>query len=282
MNNIIVCSLASGSNGNAYYIEADNMAILVDVGISFRRLKNRAMTRQIDLKKIKAVLVTHEHSDHVYGLATLCRQLGIRAYMTRGSFDNMRPKYRPDASVVSIFQSDASFQLGPFTIHSFAKPHDVAEPCSFRVEGNGISVGVFTDIGAVCNSLVQNLSLCHLAFLESNYDEDMLWHGTYSDYLKHRITSGRGHLSNAQSALMVEGLGTTPLHTIFLSHLSQDNNRPDVALAAFAHLAQRFQIKLMSRFEASNVWSVSATQATIVPPKIIIPERLDRVPLPIN
>lgn len=282
MDDVIVCSLASGSNGNIYYIEYRGNAIAVDMGISFKRLKNRAQTRHVDLRKIRAVLVSHEHSDHVYGLAALCRHVGARAYMTRGTFDGMRIKYRPENDKVTLFSPGEPFAVGDFVVHSFVKPHDVEEPCSFRIEVGGVSVGVFTDIGASCQGLEDNLRLCHMAFLESNYDEDMLRAGRYPEYLKRRIVSGLGHLSNVQAADIVRKVRPPRLHTLFLSHISHDNNRPDIALRAFDDLRAIYTVKVMSRDEASDLWRVGPSGSVRLPPVFDIPARLDRVPLSVS
>ncbi len=262
-------------------MEFANSAIVVDVGIGFRNLKNRAMTRNIDLRKIKAVLVSHEHSDHVYGLRTLCKHLNINAYMTAGTYNGLKVKYRPEKDKVKFINIGEPLNLGPFAITSFAKPHDVQEPCSFLISVAGVNIGVFTDIGAPCDGLTDNLAKCHLAFLESNYDEDLLRTGSYPLYLKRRITSGFGHLSNVQSAKIVEEIAPPNLHTIFLSHISENNNRPDIALQAFAHLTDKYLIKVMSRNEASDVWHVSQFSSTVVPHPIAIPKRLDRPQLDI-
>lgn len=282
MDDVIVCSLASGSNGNIYYVEYRGNAIVVDMGISFKRLKNRAQTRHVDLRKIRAVLVSHEHSDHVYGLAALCRHTGAQAYMTRGTFDGMRVKYRPENGNVTFFSPGVPFAVGDFVVHSFVKPHDVEEPCSFRVEVGGVSVGVFTDIGATCDGLEENLRLCHMAFLESNYDEDMLRAGRYPEYLKRRIVSGLGHLSNAQAADIVRKVRPPMLHTLFLSHISHDNNRPDIALRTFGDLCSLYKVKVMSRDEASDLWRVGDSDSVRLPPVFDIPARLDRVPLSVS
>lgn len=282
MEGVKVCSLASGSNGNVYYIECGDEAMVVDVGVSFRKLKNRAMTRHIDIRKIKYVFISHEHSDHVYGLVGLCKQTGARAFMTQGTWDGMRPKYRPETAQTTIIHIGAPVTAGCFTVHSFAKPHDVIEPCSFRVEAGGVSVGVFTDIGAPCAGLDEQLPLCQLVFLESNYDLPLLKAGRYPERLKQRVISGQGHLSNAQAHDIVSRLSPQKLHAIFLSHISRENNRPDIALATFADMADKYLIKVMSRDEASDIWSVTPDGVRLVPPVLILPERLDRVPIRIS
>lgn len=256
--------------------------MVVDVGISFRKLKNRAMTRHVDIRKIKYVFISHEHSDHVYGLAALSRQTGAHVFMTRGTWEGMRDKYRPEPASTTFFKTGEPVVAGPFTVHSFAKPHDVIEPCSFRVEAGGVSIGVFTDIGAPCEGLYEQLPLCQLVFLESNYDLPLLKAGRYPERLKQRVISGKGHLSNAQAHDVVCGVTPLNLHAIFLSHISHENNRPDIALAAFADVADKYLIKVMSRDEASDIWHVTQSGVKLVPPVVVIPERLDRVPLRVS
>ena len=234
------------------------------------------MTRRIDLRKIRWVFISHEHSDHVYGLAGLCSHMDCRAFMTSGTYDNMRPKYRPDDNLITIFRPGDSIQAGPFVVHSFPKPHDVVEPCSFRVEVGDVNVGVFTDIGDDCQGLRQNLSACTMAFMESNYDPDLLAAGPYPQILKDRITCGRGHLSNPLSARIVTEVAPPNLKALFLSHVSEDNNRPDIALQAFASLKDKYLIKVMSRHEASDIWRITDDGLVCEPTMPIIPDRLDR------
>lgn len=265
MSGVRVCSLASGSNGNAYYLESGSTRLLVDAGVSFRRLKARADARRLDLSRVEAIFVSHEHSDHVYGLATLSRRADARVYMTQGTWQGMRPKYQPQTSATQLFKPGDTITRGDFAVHTFGKPHDVFEPCSFRFEANGVSIGVFTDIGAPCPELAEQLALCHLAFFESNYDEAMLWAGSYTPQLKRRITGGRGHLSNAQAATIVAQLpDDAPLHTLLLAHLSGENNTPDLALDAFHRkgLDSHLRIEALSRDQPSPVFLVDELQAT--------------------
>ncbi len=201
--------------------------------------------------------------------------------MTHGTRRGLRSKYTPPTQNIKLFSAGEVISLPPFTIHSFAKPHDVVEPCSFRIEVAGLNIGVFTDIGMPTDELKHHLSLCHLAFLEANYDEQMLINGPYTRELKQRISGGHGHLSNVQSAQIVRQLVAVladelPLHTILLSHISQDNNTPQIALKEFADIAKSKKIMVMSRSEASPVFLLSTTQSTEEPPFYEIPERLDR------
>ncbi len=270
-----ICSIASGSNGNAYYIESGGVAMLVDMGIAYRTFQSRCKSRGIDPKLIKYVFITHEHSDHVRGLPSLCRSTGARAYMTAGTARKCKPFYMPSERVVGI-GCDSVTEVGPFRVTSFSKPHDVAEPCSFRIEAEGLSVGVFTDIGTRCPGLMENLSKCHVAFLESNYDEQMLWSGKYPEILKRRVASDFGHLSNEQAAQIVADADAKQLHTLLLSHLSADNNRPQIALKAFARFGDRYKVLTASRFEASELLTVTDKECIAPQRPIVIPERLDR------
>ena len=281
VNEVRICSLASGSNGNAYYIEYGNEAILVDAGISGKKIFKRAEQRGIDVGKIKAVFVSHEHSDHVRGLHTFCDKTGAKTYMTRGTATAMRPFYMP-AVPPQIIDVDGVTAIGAMNVYSFSKPHDVQEPCSFRVECGDINIGIFTDIGCTCVGLVENLAKCHVAFLESNYDEQMLRSGRYPQQLKERILSDVGHLSNEQAADIVRSTPAPHLHTLILSHLSADNNRPQIALKAFAEFADKIQILTASRYEAGQVFTVTATEAQGPQSRIIFPERLDRAELNIG
>lgn len=280
-NNVKICSLASGSNGNAYYIENGGEAILIDIGISYKQLKNRAKSRGIDLRKLIAAFITHEHSDHVRGLRVMSQNYPFETYMTKGTAHSCRPYYMPERAPKRI-QCGEAVTVGQFKVFCFAKPHDVAEPCSFRIETGGLSIGVFTDIGCACEGLCENLKKCHVAFLESNYDERMLWDGDYPDFLKERIASDCGHLSNKQAADIVEQTNPDNLHTIILSHLSADNNRPSIALKAFAHLTDKYKISTASRYEAGELLTVTDKECYVPQQSIIFPERLDRVELKIK
>ena len=276
LDGVKICSIASGSNGNAYYVEYRDEAIVVDVGVSFRKFFQRMSSRGLDIRKIRAVLISHEHSDHVYGVKGLCHRYQVPAFMSRGTLKGLKIKYRPESGCIKLFETGDTLSVGNFKIHTFAKPHDVEDPCSFRVEVAGVNIGIMTDIGADCQELDTHLSQCHVAFLEANYDEKMLRDGSYPQELKHRIVSGRGHLSNIQSADIVRKLNPPKLHTILLSHISQENNKPELAMAAFEEFKSSRSIRVMSRHEASDLMLVTDSSCKSVPAQIEIPDRLDR------
>jgi len=247
-----VCALASGSNGNCYYIGNEKEAILVDAGIYCKQLLLRMAERNLDAKKVKAVFISHEHHDHICGVRVFCNKLNIPAFYTPGTFNNTSHSNRP--RFFRFIETGKSIQFGDFQIHAFQKNHDAADPCSFRVETSGISVGVLTDLGSYCQSVIDHLQQCHILFLESNYDEKMLREGSYTWPLKKRIASERGHLSNVQSLNLVTEHAGENLHTIILSHLSGENNTPEIVLNTFSCLSEKYSIICTSRHSPSDVF----------------------------
>ncbi len=255
MAKLEICALASGSNGNCYYIGNDQEAILVDAGLSARQLQLRMMECRLDPQKIKAILVTHEHSDHCCGVRVLSKRLGgIPVYLTKKTFLAIRHSQQP--AHVIWFEPNSPFRAGSFEIHPFTKQHDAADACSFRVSYDGRHVGVMTDIGEPCEQVRKHFSMCDAVFLETNYDEDMLWNGPYPYYLKQRVSSAFGHLSNEQAFRLVESYAGQSLKTILLSHLSAENNTPEKASSAFRPLRETYCIELTSRQAPTRVYLV--------------------------
>lgn len=246
-----VCALASGSNGNSYYIGNEHEAILIDAGINCKQLLLRMEERQLDPSKVKAVFITHEHTDHICGVRVFCNKHFIPAYFTRGTFLNTSSRHKP--RLYHFIDPGNSVVIGNFEVFAFAKMHDASEPCSFRVEIENKSIGVLTDLGSYSVSVIEQLKQCDILFLESNYDEKMLWEGSYPWLLKKRIASDVGHLSNVQALNLITEHAGERLHTIFLSHLSGENNTPDLAYHAFSPLHQSYKIIKTSRHAASEM-----------------------------
>ena len=248
---IEVCAIASGSNGNCYYIGNENEAILVDAGISCKQVLVRMEERGLDARKLKAIFITHEHVDHVRGARVLSKKLSIPAFFTYGTWNNTHKSSKPvHYRYVHI---DQPLQIGGITIHTFAKNHDAGEPVSFRIEIENKSVGVMTDIGSICENVIHHFKQCTAVFLESNYDEKMLWEGPYPWPLKKRVASEIGHLSNVQALELVTEHAGDLLKMVFLSHLSGENNTPDIAFENFKSLHHKYEIIKTSREEASVV-----------------------------
>lgn len=248
---IEICALASGSNGNCYYIGNERDAVLVDAGISAKQILIRLSDAGLDASKIRGIFITHEHTDHVSGARVLSKRLQVPVWYSQGTLDALRETERPELSKILVPGKEVS--VNSFKIHPFSKNHDAAEPCSFRVEHDGWHVGVFTDIGEACQQVKNHLRKCHALFLETNYDEKMLWEGSYPYILKRRVASSVGHLSNDQAFELLRDHAGPELVHVFLSHLSGENNRPELAEARFESLTDRFNVKLTSRHTYSEL-----------------------------
>lgn len=247
-----ICAIASGSNGNCYYIGNETHAVLVDAGISCKQIVQRMKDRNLNPLKVKAVFITHEHSDHLSGARVFGNRLHVPIYMTSktyyGAYRNQRPDYP------KFFNPGETISVGDFAIHSFLKNHDASEPCSFRIQYGGKNIGVFTDIGEACENVTQHLKMCDCLFLETNYDETMLWNGSYPWFLKKRVASDVGHLSNKQAFDLLHSHSGENLKCVFLSHLSKENNTHEIAYESMHPLTSRFEVKLTSRYEAGEVY----------------------------
>ena len=251
---IEICALASGSNGNCYYIGNEKDAVLIDAGISCKQIISRMKEKGLKPEKVKAVFISHEHSDHIRGARVLAKKMHLPVYISAktyvAAYHNMQPAFP------RFFIPGAEIKVGEFTIFPFLKNHDASEPCSFRITYGDRNIGVFTDIGEPCSNVMAHLQLCDVVFLESNYDEEMLRTGSYPYYLKQRVASAHGHLSNVQAFQLLERSAGSRLKCVFLSHLSAENNTPELALAACNSLASRIEIKLTSRYAAADIYTL--------------------------
>ncbi|MES2891803.1 MAG: MBL fold metallo-hydrolase [Bacteroidota bacterium] len=251
-----ITSLNSGSNGNCYYIGNESEAILVDAGITCRETEKRMHLLGLDLRQVKAIFVSHEHIDHVKGLQSLSEKYMLPVYVTDTTFVRGGLRLRPE--LTRNFSSTAPVHVGGLSISAFPKYHDAADPHSFIISCHGITVGVFTDIGAPCERLTRHFSQCHAAFLEANYDESLLENGRYPYFLKNRIRGGNGHLSNKQALDVFTKHRPTFMSHLLLSHLSKDNNCPILARDLFQGHANGTEIIIASRFEQTPVYTITA------------------------
>jgi phosphoribosyl 1,2-cyclic phosphodiesterase len=251
---MFIASLNSGSNGNCYYIGNKHEAILVDAGISCRETERRMKRLELSLKKVKAIFVTHEHTDHVYGIQRLSRKHGIPIYITSSTLQQGRLSLKPHLAFT--FAAHKPIKIGNLSITAFPIHHDAVDPHSFIVSDNEVRVGVFTDIGLACDQVKKHFQQCHAAFLEANYDEIMLHTGSYSIGLKERIRGGKGHLSNKQAAQLFKECKPPFMSHLFLSHLSEENNSPQIASQMFTKIAGKTEIIVASRYEETQVYHI--------------------------
>jgi len=248
----MIASLNSGSNGNCYYVGDDHDAILVDAGISCRETERRMARLGLSPDKVRAVFISHEHSDHTRGVRVLSKKHRIPVFITERTRQAGGLYLEP--SLLHDFIAGRPLTFGRLTVHPFGKHHDGADPHSFTISSNGLCVGVFTDIGRVCDRLTEHFSQCHAAFLEANYDHDMLEKGGYPAYLKRRIRGGEGHLSNDQSLDLFLNHRHHAMSLLILSHLSANNNHPNLVRTLFAPHANGTRIEIASRYEASELF----------------------------
>ena len=251
---LYLASLNSGSNGNCYYIGNEQEAVLIDAGISCRETERRMMRMGLALRRVKAIFITHEHTDHTRGAEVLSRKYGIPVYITDATYRNSRMNL--DQPVLMPFTGGIPVRIGDLFVNSFPKFHDASEPHSFTVSAKGITVGVFTDLGTACENVIHHLSQCHAAFLEANYDENMLENGRYPIYLKRRISGMEGHLSNDQALDLFITHRSPQMQLLVLSHLSAENNHPQLVHNLFHQHANGTRIVVASRFEESEVFCI--------------------------
>jgi phosphoribosyl 1,2-cyclic phosphodiesterase len=263
---LFIASLNSGSNGNCYYVGNGSEAVLIDAGLSCRETEKRMNALGLSMKKVRAIFVSHEHSDHIKGVSTLANKYSLPVYITPATAKHgpilIKHLSRP-------FAANEPVAVGELSILPFTKKHDASDPHSFLITGCGVTVGVFTDIGKACNQVTRHFKKCHAAFLESNYDEEMLENGSYPLPLKNRIRGGEGHLSNRQ-ALELFLRHRPPFMThLLLSHLSKENNSPQLAASVFANHAKETKILVATREKATEVICInspdSARKKKVVP-----------------
>jgi phosphoribosyl 1,2-cyclic phosphodiesterase len=252
---LFIASLNSGSNGNCYYIGNEHEAILVDAGISCRETEMRMKRLGLSMQRVKAIFVSHEHSDHISGIPVLSRKYNLPVYITAGTLQNSGMNI--DTQRVISFVAYEGVKVGEMLVSAFPKFHDAAHPHSFIISCRDIKVGVFTDIGGACEHVTNHFRQCHAAFLEANYDEEMLDKGRYPYYLKKRIRGGHGHLSNSQALEIFINHRPAYMSHLLLSHLSKDNNRPELVHELFSQHANGIQIVVASRDEETAVYNIN-------------------------
>jgi len=230
-----LCAIASGSSGNAFYIEDKKTGILIDAGLSMKQILKKMDEKLLNPGNLKGVFITHEHSDHIKGADVIARHLNIPIYATKKTISNSSLIF--SKAKINEILCDDEISIGKMKITAFPKFHSAAEPVSYLVKGsNKKTAGIITDIGHSCKRVSEAISDSDFLFLESNHDVEMLEKGPYLPWHKKWILSNEGHLSNLQASLSVLAYAKQNLNGVVLSHLSKVNNTPALALKTFKNI----------------------------------------------
>lgn len=219
--------LASGSRGNSILVSSEKTRVLVDAGTTCKELTNRLGKTPVKAGSLDALLITHEHGDHVSAAGTLSRRFQLPVYMTRGTLENLPANVGRCASI-TVFETGKRFEIGDLFIHPFSTSHDAGEPAGFIIENNGLRLGICTDLGIATSLVKTRLKGCQGLVLEANHDVGRLLDGPYPWFLKQRIRSAHGHLSNEEACSLLEAVHHEELRCVILAHLSETNNHPDL------------------------------------------------------
>lgn len=225
------CALASGSSGNCIYVGHEDTHLLVDAGISGKRIEEGLRTAHVEPSSISAILITHDHSDHTQGAAVFSKKYGVPIYATAGTLEYIVKTARcaPEQQLCRTVRADEELTIGSISVRPFAISHDAIDPVSYCLKAGGKKLGMATDLGKYDSYIIDSLSGSDALYIESNHDVNMLMLGSYPYCLKVRIASDKGHLSNEACGELVRQLRTERLKNVVLAHLSKDNNFGELA-----------------------------------------------------
>lgn len=259
------CSLYSGSSGNSLLVQSANTNVLVDAGVSGKKIVEALDSFSIDISSISAILVTHEHIDHVRSLGTLSKKYDIPVFANKETWSAM-PKEKAKISEKNqiFFSIDEPFSIGDLEFLAFSTPHDAANSCGFNIFNSNTKISIATDLGHVTPEIMKSLEHSKFVLLESNYDPEVLRCSSYPYPLKARIDGPNGHLSNYFAGEVLSNLMDSGLQAAMLGHLSKENNFPELAYKTVVEQLEKHHIKessinlsVASRFEPSNFVEVS-------------------------
>lgn len=255
MGSILTFSLQSGSNGNAIYVETPDARLLFDAGISGKQAQLRMAQHGRDIRDCDAVLISHDHADHVRCAGIFTRKFDLPLLITARTFKAASWGLGPIGQV-DHFEAGQTLRFGQTAVETIPTPHDAVDGCAFVVAHGGARLGILTDLGHVFAGLSDVFAGLDAAYLETNYDPGMLRRGPYPEWLKERIAGPAGHLSNGEAGELADGFGGR-LRWLMLSHLSEENNTPAKALATVKkRLSRSLTLGIASRYETSAAMEV--------------------------
>jgi phosphoribosyl 1,2-cyclic phosphodiesterase len=251
MAGMFVLSLQSGSNGNCIYVETRGIRLLFDAGISGKQAETRLAQYDRDIRQVDALVVSHDHSDHTRSIGIFQRKFDLPVYLTPDTLDAVQANRAQVTGQTHLFDAGSPLVFGNVTVETIPTPHDGVDGVAFVVDDGRSRLGILTDLGHPFPELDAVVASLDAILIESNYDPDMLDHGPYPPFLKRRIRGPGGHLSNNEAAELLHRSGSR-LHWACLGHLSEHNNRPELALCTHRHLlGSSFPLHVASRYEAT-------------------------------
>lgn len=256
------CSLYSGSSGNSLFVETANTKLLIDAGVSSKKIENALLDIDIDPSSLDGILVTHEHTDHVQGLGTFSKKFDLPVFVNQKTLDAMpKQKDKIANNKIKIFKPSDCFSIGDLEVKPFSIPHDAANPCGFNICKDDKKISIATDIGHMTNDILKNLEESLFIMLEANYDPEVLRCSSYPFTLKSRIAGPTGHLSNEMAGKTISYLLQSGLKNAMLGHLSKESNFPELAyqtvidevLTNNSNEKNSFKLSVASRDKHSNL-----------------------------
>ena len=224
------CSLYSGSSGNSFVVGTERTNILIDAGVSSRKLEKALDSLLIDPLSINGILITHEHTDHTQGVGIFSNKYNIPVYVNKKTLEAMpKQKQKISENNIHLFEVGDTFYINELKINSFSVPHDAANPCGFNIFKDDKKISIATDVGHMTNDILNKLEQSNFIMLESNYDPDVLKYAPYPYHLKNRIAGPTGHLSNEIAGKTISHLMKSGLKGAMLGHLSKESNFPELA-----------------------------------------------------
>ena len=259
------CSLYSGSSGNSLYVESEHSKILVDTGVSAKKILEALTSIDVQIDKIDAILVTHEHTDHVQSLGTISKKYDIPVYANKKTWDSMEnQKNKISVSNQKHFNNCEDFEIGDLKIYPFDTPHDAANSCGFNIINQNQKLSIATDLGHINTKILDCLEGSQFLMLEANYDPEVLKCCSYPYQLKTRIASENGHLSNSLAGKTIAHLINSGLNSVILGHLSKESNFPELAyktvleeLENYNYSNDTVKLSVASRFNPTPLIEVS-------------------------
>ena len=258
------CSLYSGSSGNSLLVKTENTNILIDAGVSSKKIETALNNIEINPEEIDGILITHEHTDHIQGLGTFAKKYNLPVYVNQKTLDAMpSQKEKISEKNIHIIKIEEKFEINDLRIKPFSIPHDAANPCGFNIFKDNKKISIATDIGHLTNGIIKNLEDSSFVLLEANYDPDVLMYSRYPYTLKARIAGPTGHLSNESAGKAISHLLNSGLKEAMLGHLSKESNFPELAyktvvetLMSSKHYDNPFSLSVAKRDEQSQIVTI--------------------------